>query len=796
MKTRKRWKARFRRQRWRLLGLLLLFVWFWNFLPDPLFDQPTCTVLLDRQGELLGARIASDGQWRFPPSDSVPHKFEVALLQFEDRHFYSHPGINPVSLFNALKRNLQNGRVVRGGSTISMQVIRMARKGQARTYWEKIIEMVQALRMECSYRKADILKLYASNAPFGGNVVGLEAAAWRYYGRPAHTLSWAESATLAVLPNAPSLIFPGRNQERLKLKRNLLLHRLWQNDYIDSATCALSQLEDLPGKPLPLPQLAPHLLDRSAKDGHHGQRITTTLEIELQARAQEAVKRHLPRLRANEIYNLAAVILEVESGATRAYIGNVAAPTGQVTGQQVDCAMAPRSTGSILKPLLYAQLMQEGDLLPAMLVPDIPTHISGYTPKNFDQRYDGAVPAHLALSRSLNVPAVRLLRDFGTEKFHHLLQQLPFTTFNRSADHYGLSLILGGAEARLYELCGTYASMSRSLNHFRELNSRYAPEDWHPPHYLLADAPPPLAAEGHATNAPLTAGATYTVYEAMQEVARPLQDEGWQAFAGSRQVAWKTGTSFGFRDGWAIGTTPRHVVGVWVGNADGEGRPGLTGVGAAAPVMFDLFRLLRPESRWFEVPYDDLQETVVCQRSGYQASPWCPDRDTTWVAASTKEAPACPFHQRIHTDLEGRYRVSRDCVPASEMVAADWFVLPPVQAWYYQQRDPNYRRLPSFAPGCGPQEEEAVMEWIYPREASQLFVPLELNGEVGRVVFELAHRNPKASVFWHLDGEYLGDTRLYHQMGVAPAPGWHLMVAIDEAGNTLKKRFQVVDRER
>lgn len=790
------WKHRLKRHRWRGLALLFLFIWFWNCLPDPLFDDPTCSVLLDREGELLGARIAPDGQWRFPVSDSLPMKFEHSILQFEDRHFYHHPGINPVAMAKALMRNVKKGKVVSGGSTVSMQVIRMARKGQSRTVWEKVIEVVQALRMECSFSKEEILQLYASNAPFGGNVVGLEAAAWRYYGRSPETLSWAECATLAVLPNAPSLIYPGKNQQRLLNKRNRLLQRLWQAEIVDSSTCALAQLEPLPGKPYPLPQLAPHLLDRAAKEGKSGQRVITTLELKLQRQCQEVLHRHLPRLRANEIANMAALILDVETGATRAYLGNVAAPPGQITGQQVDCVQAKRSTGSILKPFLYARLMQEGKLLPSMLVPDIPTHISGYTPKNFDQRYDGAVPANLALSRSLNIPAVRLLRDFGTEKFHHLLQQLPFTTFTQSPEHYGLSLILGGAEATLWELCGSYASMSRSLNHFVPFQARYDLNDWRAPHYQLAQDSLLPKSNPEALHAPLLAGALYTTYEALQEVARPLQDAGWQSFAGSRQVAWKTGTSFGFRDGWAIGTTPNHVVGVWVGNADGEGRPGLTGVGAAAPVMFDLFRLLEPDSAWFEIPYDDLSALNICSKSGYRAGPWCESTDTLLVALGGQDALGCPFHERVYTGNNGLYRVNRDCASADEMQANNWFVLPPVQAWYFQQRHPGYRRLPPFAPGCVTEEESAVMEWIYPREASQIFVPLELGGKVGKVVFELAHRNRQATLYWHLDGNYLGQTRIYHQLGISPAPGWHQMTVVDETGNTLEKRFEVVGRER
>ena len=272
-----------------ILGGLL--IWYYFSLPNPLFQDPTATVIETKNGELLGAKIATDGQWRFPETDSVPYKFRKCILTFEDQQFYHHFGFNPVAMTQALMENAKAGKVVRGGSTITQQVIRLARKGKKRTYLEKVKELILATRLEIGKTKKDILKLYASYAPFGGNVVGIDMASWRYFGIPAYQLSWAESATLAVLPNTPSLIYPGKNQDKLLKKRNRLLKELFHQEIIDSLTYTLSLEESLPDKPYFLPQTAPHLLSNLSKK-YRGERIQTTINLVLQKQVNQIVKQH------------------------------------------------------------------------------------------------------------------------------------------------------------------------------------------------------------------------------------------------------------------------------------------------------------------------------------------------------------------------------------------------------------------------------------------------------------------------------------------------------------------------
>lgn len=747
-------------------------------------------MLEDQNGNLLAAQIANDGQWRFPFNENIPEKFQQAIIQFEDRSFFHHPGFNPLAFGRAIIQNIRSGRTISGGSTLTMQVIRLSRKGKKRTYFEKIIEIIQATRLELTNSKKDILAIYASNAPFGSNVVGLDAAAWRYFGRSPEKLSWAESATLAVLPNAPSLIYPGKHQERLRIKRNKLLDQLFNAGVIDKETCELAKQEPLPGKPHSIPQLAPHLLNRASKEGYAGERILTTIDEHLQERVNDIIENHHKVLRGNEIHNACAIVIEVNTGNVRAYVGNTSNPEKPEYNSDVDVINAARSTGSILKPFLYASMLNDGDILPGTLIPDIPTQIAGYAPQNYNTTFDGAVPAKRALARSLNVPAVRMLQNYGIEKFNYNLKKLGMTTLNYTPDHYGLSIILGGSEAKLWDLTGMYASMARALNNFTSNGGKYNVNDLHPNTYISKKE---LKKELNPTNY-FDAASIYLTFEAMVEVARPDEDAGWRQYTSSNKVAWKTGTSFGFRDGWAIGITPKYVVGVWVGNADGEGRPGLTGIQTAAPVLFDIFSLLKP-GKWFDIPYDEMEKVGVCRTSGCRATELCNPIDTIRIQRSGLHSEPCPYHKLIHLDQTGEFRVNSNCEDVSKMQHVSWFVLPPAMEWYYKSKNPSYKELPPFRTDCETQGTNA-MEIIYPKQFSKIYVPVELDGSMGKTVFQVAHRKNNTIIYWHLDGKYIGSTQSIHQMGLTPDEGVHILTLVDEEGETLTEKFEIVSKRK
>jgi len=758
-------------------AVALLWLCFLVFVPVVRLDAPRGTAILDRRGRLLGAVTASDGQWRFGESPRLPGKYRRALLEYEDRRFFLHPGVDPPALFRAALADLRAGRIVSGGSTLTMQLVRLSRGPRRRSFGEKFIECVLALRLEASTSKEEILRLYAGHAPFGGNTVGVRAAAWRLFGRPLDELSWAEAATLAVLPNAPSLIRPGKNASLLLKKRNALLERLERRGFIDPVSLRSILAEALPGSPRAMPRLAPHLLDRIRKEEPGGGVFRTSLDLDIQRRVLQIAARHHRRLENNGIGSLALLVADTRSGEVRAYVGNAADPGSE--GAQVDIIMAPRSSGSILKPFLFAAMLEDAEILPDELVPDIPTRIAGFSPRNFDHRFSGAVPASLALSRSLNVPAVRMLRSHGIARFAALLEKLGVRTLFRPAEDYGLSLILGGAEVRLWEMCGLYAGMGRALLP----EHREKAEDF---------APLSLVEGGRKSGitSPFSAGVLWTTLKALEELSRPGDESRWRNFSSSRRIAWKTGTSYGFRDAWAIGVTPDFTVGVWAGNADGEGRPGLVGHSAAAPLLFDVFNAL-PGSAFFEKPEMDLRTVEICAESGFLAGRDCARRRQAEIPLSSLPGKTCPYCRLVHLDGSGRYRVDAGCASLSQMQTKSFFILPPALAGEYRKRHPAYRPLPPWRPGCR-EDERDRLSCVYPEEGAEIYIPLELDGRRGRMVAEAADGMPGAVVYWHLDRRYLGSTRGEHRLAIFPAPGKHVLTLVDDSGARVIRRFTVL----
>jgi len=783
----------------KLLLIAGLLIWFHFSLPSKLFPAPTSYVIEDKDGNLLNATIAADGQWRFPYNKNVPQKFIDCITSFEDKRFFKHPGVDPVAIGRAIIKNIKNKGVVQGGSTITMQVIRLSKKDNKRNIWNKLKESILAVRLELSYSKKNILALYASNAPFGSNIVGLDAAAWRYYGRSADKLSWGEMATLAVLPNAPALVHPGRNRNVLLKKRNRLLDNLLADGKIDKASAELAKLESLPDEPFRLPQNASHLLQRFIKDNKEWKqqtKIKTTIDGNLQKNISQIVQQHQTILKGNGINNICALVLDVETGNTIAYVGNINDAYNREMEADVDVIAAPRSPGSALKPILYAAMLSDGLILPNSIIPDIPTQIGSYAPKNFDLNYDGAVPAGRALSRSLNVPAVKMLQQYKYQRFYETLQQAGITTLNNNADFYGLSLILGGCEVTPWDLAGVYASMARTLNHQTKNHGKLDAKDFYAPRYRTTDNRQRTTDNGQreTRNIPLDATSIYFAFQAMQDVMRPGEEGLWQQFSSSQKIAWKTGTSFGFRDGWAVGLTPKNVVLVWVGNTDGEGRPGLIGVHTAAPVLFDIFRLL-PNNKWFEKPKYNFSYVPVCRQSGYRANIDCPDVDTLFSPPNGLKVAQCTYHKMIHLDATGNYRVTEACESPSTMQHKSWFILTPAMEYYYKQRNIDYIPLPPFKPGCEFAETGKLIEIIYPQPNAKIYVPLEINGERGKTVFTAAHRRAGAKIFWSLDNEFVGTTQNFHQIGLNPAPGKHIITLVDENGISVSRQFEILEKE-
>lgn len=790
----------------RRLGLVLgVGALLWLVRPPPPFSRDRSTAILDRHGRLLGAGIARDGQWRFPEADSVPAKFRHAVLAAEDRRFQLHPGVDPLAAVRALRDNFRPHRRLQGASTLTMQVARLLRRDRGlaprRTLLAKASEAALALRLELWHRKSTLLGMWSANAPFGGNVVGLEAAAWRWYGTPPEDLTWGQCATLAALPNAPSRLLgtPG-GRTALVRRRDAILAHLLEEGRLDSTEWSLARHEPLPDRPRPLPRLARHALatiDRVSP----GARWTTTLDLDLQADVERLARAQLGELELQDVRGLAVLVVEVPGGDTlpalRAWIGDVGP-------QSVDLALAPRSSASTLKPFLYGLLMDQGRILPKQWLLDIPSRWGDYRPLNASGTFEGAVPADLALSRSLNVPWVRELHGIGVESFLGLLRRLGFAHLHRDAEGYGLSLALGGAETSLLDLATAYAALARGgvASPFALARSGEAtlhlggpPAEGEPPPRSPGEAE---AAVDRAMRQPasprqvLSAEASWLVLDALRKPGRIEEEVAWRAFAGARPLAWKTGTSFGFRDAWTVAVRPRWVVAVWAGDPGGGGRPGLWGSTAAAPLAFRIQPLLpSAAATWFAPPVD-LVSVEVCPTTGRRRSAACPGGFSVIAPFAGRTAPLDTWHHLRPFDASGTFRVHSGCEDPHRTVAKPVLELPPAVEALLRENDPAALPPPTpWRDDCAPAETGSSIQILLPEHGSTVVLPRDIDGSVQKMAIQASHRRADAPIRCFLDQQDLGVSERFRTFLVQPDPGAHVVLCQDEEGSRAVSRFQV-----
>ncbi|MEN8222285.1 MAG: penicillin-binding protein 1C [Acidobacteriota bacterium] len=755
--------------------LSLLIFYLLIPLPGELFENDHSTVFTDSNGRILRAFLNNNEQWHFPPDPSIKFtdKLIRSVINFEDRYFYYHPGVNPVSLVRALAGNVISGKIRSGASTISMQVIRLALK-KNRTFINKFIEIFQALKLEIRYSKEEILRMYLENAPYGGNIIGVGAASLKYFGKKPGELTWNEAAVLAVLPNAPGLISPLLNRDALIKKKNRLLKRLFDRDIISGDIFRQSSAENFPSHLFPIPAIAPHLAEYMKNiPGNTGTEIRSTINRDHQVRVEHFVKEHLNYLSSFGIKNGSVVVAETVTGKVRVYCGSQDFFDFNKSGQ-VDGARASRSSGSILKPFLYALAIDEGAVLERTILKDIPSYFGSFSPSNASMKFSGVVTVREALIRSLNVPAVRLLNYYGLNKFYLFLQESGLSTLVRDPDDYGLTLILGGAETKLIELVRLYRGLGNRgkfypLKFSAEFNSKKGTYDLISPE------------------------AAYLTLNMMKELKRPGAEYYWEQYQSKNPIAWKTGTSYGQRDAWAVGVSPEWVIGVWTGNFSGEGNPELAGYSCAAPLMFDIFNYLpkKNSNKWFNRDDLNFRKVDLCSRTGFLAGDECEDVITVDSPAGGGVVPVCPYHRSVYVSEDGKFSVCSLCWEEGEYKKIKRIVYPPDVSQFLRERGDIIDVIPPHKKGCPSGAGSNPIQILYPVKNARILIPVDFRSRIQNITFRVAHKFSGKEVFWYIDKVYKGVSRSKHKMVINLSPGWHTLEVVDSDGNIRRRRFYI-----
>jgi penicillin-binding protein 1C len=597
----------------------------WLLIPDYRGDLDrfsNARKIVDRNGNELRTVLHPDEQYCEPVSLDKTGKWSgPAIVAFEDKRFYKHAGIDPVATTRALAHNIIRRRVVSGASTISTLVVKMT-EPRTRNLGTKVIEAHHAIQLEQQLTKDQLLEQYLNRAPFGGNIIGIEAASRRYFGKPAETLSLGESALLVGIPQSPNRLRPDRHPERAIKQRKLVLSRMLNNGTITAEQYNTASTEPITIRSAQPAFRAPHFCDMLLQKLPTQSKLHTTLDLEIQTLAEDILRRHIQDLKPHGVHGGAVVILDVKTGTLLAMVGSPDFLTCQVNG-----ATAHRSPASTLKPFAFATAFDQGQLTPASILADIPTQFSGYSPENYNRQYAGPVTVRDALVQSLNIPALRCVEQIGTQPFIQQLQKLGLTTLDRSADHYGLGIAVGSCEATLLELANAYATLARQGTYI--------------PLRVLTTSPQETPEQI------FTPAAAYMIADILSGDERAQYLTGHCADTALPRIAWKTGTSSAYRDAWTLAYNPEYVVGVWVGNPDGTPSPKLLGNIAAAPIAGDIFRRLYPDghSPWYAKPAT-LKTRQVCAVSGNLPCRFCTDTITDYCIDRVTHTKHCSVHHR------------------------------------------------------------------------------------------------------------------------------------------------------
>jgi penicillin-binding protein 1C len=747
---------------WVVFVMLLLFVVFDLLFPLPK-QKEFSKEIHAKDGTLLTAYLTSDDKWRLRTElQEVSPDLINAVIKKEDSWFYWHFGINPVSVVRALFKNIFSGEIESGASTITMQVTRML-EPKRRTYLNKFIEMFRAVQLEIKYSKSEILELYLRLLPFGGNIEGVKSASYIYFNRPPGKLSLAQSITLAVIPNDPNtlrldrttklnvipanlpkqesqeseneqyLSDPGQagmaNHNPIVVKRNCWIEKFKQAGIFSSSDLKDALDEPIENNRYAIPILAPHFC-YFVKDNFNGDILNTTLDLSIQQAAENILLRNVRKVFYKGITNGAVLVINNKNSSVVAYCGSAdfydEGSFGQVNG-----ITAIRSPGSTLKAALYAYAFDEGNLTPQMKIADIPTDFHGYQPENYDLKFYGNVSAEFALVNSLNIPAVKLLESTGLNSFINFLGESGFNQIQKQKSKLGLSLILGGCGTTLQELTRLFSSFARKgkLYPLNFLSS----EDKDEGEQIFSEA------------------SSYLVASILSGIDRS-DIVNFSNYSKLPKFAWKTGTSYGKRDAWAVGFNPDYTIGVWMGNFNGVGSPNLSGAEVAVPLLFDLFNAIdyNADVKWFDIP-DDLYTRDVCSESGLIPTQYCKNviRDFTIKNKSTNEV--CDIHKPVYVNLDETVQYCTDCLPSTGYKKVVYPVYQPeLTVWLLQNKN-DFHSPPPHNPDCTAKFSEGGPKILSPSDDYEYI--LEKNA--GQEILLLAASDSRVKThYWYVNNKF------------------------------------------
>ncbi len=765
-------------RRYRILSALgaaaaLVIAALWLLpLPERVNAEYSVTVY-SHEGVLLRPYLAEGDVWRLPVvMEELPPVFMPSLLAREDKRFYDHFGIDPLAIARALLQNLQSHQVISGGSTITMQLVRLL-EPRPRTFTSKLIESFRALQLELQLSKQEILRLYLSYAPYGGNVEGISAASYMYFGHQPSEITAGEMAMLLLLPQSPSRWYR-LSEAQWQTARARVLAELQAKGVISKQQQAAGNAEAIPRQRFKMPMTAPHYADYVKQKQPEQKILKTTLSIDVQRLAEAVVSRIRPEYKALGIHNVSVLVVENSSRKVRAAVGNFGY-LDREQGQSFNSFDVARSPGSTLKPFLYAMAIEQGKILPQTLLLDVPTQYASYEPGNFSGDYKGLVKAEYALSQSLNIPFVRMLQEIGLEHFLAFMEEGVSWQFDRKQE-LGLSMIIGGVELTPMQLVELYVNLASrgqaaplQLLEGKELEQR------------------PWFSEGAMT---------------LLEQALAMRDRPdfplRKAFSRFRpDVRWKTGTSQGRRDAWSIGYDSEYTVLVWFGNLDQKPSQFLTGASAAAPVMFELLEGLQQQrgsqaarQEWSS----ELQQVEVCAFSGETPSSSCPETKTVMGLKKYPLSGSCRFHQHVLLDKASGLRVLKGCDAEMQTVEANVLHLPPLVRRWFGERQGMSLTVPTFHPGCKKfATAEGTLSIRRPKQGDEymLLPSFGRNDVVIRMDIESSSSLQEASCF--LNGRQMADISVSSHLTLnLPRGDYHIFCSNIHGGSD-EVSFKVKD---